>query len=134
MCRQNTGCSPRSKPRSARTGYVSTYGSILNISSQAALHPSGPAHGISVNVLSPSGIVPTPGVIHHELITPAREPFVEPESVMAAAALALVSGDPRTLTGRIVYSQQILHELGLGPAPLDVLVVSDHARSVFIAE
>jgi hypothetical protein len=35
---------------------------------------------------------------------------------MAAAALALCSGDPRTLTGRIVYSQDILSELGL-PVP-----------------
>jgi NAD(P)-dependent dehydrogenase (short-subunit alcohol dehydrogenase family) len=137
-------------------------GSILNISSKAAIHPDGPPytgrewggtvygmvkaslerfttgladevapHRISVNVLSPTGIVPTPGVVHHQLITPGREDQVEPESVMARAALALVSGDPATLTGRIAYSQQILHELGLGPAPAEKLVVGPHPRMVF---
>jgi citronellol/citronellal dehydrogenase len=135
-------------------------GSILNISSKAAVHPEGPpypevalrggavygmvkaalerfstglasevcAHGISVNALSPTGIVPTPGVIHHELITPGRESWVEPESVMARAALALVTADPAKITGRIAYSQQILHELGLGPAPDPKLVVAAHPR------
>ena len=123
-------------------------GSILNISSKAGVHPDGPPfqervggavygmckaalerfttglaqevfpYGISVNALSPTGIVPTPGVVHHQLITPGRERDVEPEEVMARAALQLVSGDPAVLTGRIAYSAQLLHELGLGPAPV----------------
>ena len=46
---------------------------------------------------------------------------------MAAAALALVTDPPR-LTGRIAYSQQLLWELGLGPKPLDELLVADHPR------
>lgn len=138
-------------------------GSILNISSKAAIHPAGPpfgpsessgstvygmvkaalerfttglaaevhGHGITVNVLSPTSIVPTPGVVHHKLITPAREHLVEPEPVMAAAALALVSGVPQRLTGRVVYSQQLLHELGIGPAPDPSMLVSDHPRIRF---
>jgi NAD(P)-dependent dehydrogenase (short-subunit alcohol dehydrogenase family) len=138
-----------------------TGGSILNISSKAALHPTGPPytappghavygmvkaalerfttalalevheHRISVNVLSPTGIVPTPGVIHHQLITPGREHYVEPESVMAEAALALVSGRPRALTGRIAYSQQLLWELGMGPRPDETMLVGDHPRMTF---
>ena len=69
-------------------------------------------------MLSPTSIVPTPGVVHHELLTPEREHLVEPVEVMAAAALALVT-DPPGLTGRIAYSQQLLWELGLGPEPLE---------------
>ncbi|MCC6437708.1 MAG: SDR family NAD(P)-dependent oxidoreductase [Acidimicrobiales bacterium] len=86
------------------------------------------ARGITVNALSPTGIVPTPGVVHHQLITEARRDDVEPESVMAAAALALVSGVPRRLTSRIAYSQQLLAELGLGPAPRPDQTVSAHPR------
>ncbi len=138
-------------------------GSILNISSKAAIHPDGPPfgrseasgstvygmvkaalerfttglaaevdhHGITVNVLSPTSIVPTPGVVHHKLITPEREHLVEPEPVMAAAALALVSGVPERLTGRIAYSQQLLHDLGLGPAPDAAMLVAEHPRIRF---
>jgi citronellol/citronellal dehydrogenase len=132
-------------------------GAILNISSKGAIHPAGPPFapnpggtvygmvkaalerfttglaaevhdaGVQVNVLSPTGIVPTPGVVHHRLITPGRERMVEPESVMAAAALALVSGDP-PLTGRVAYSQQLLWELGRGPKPDDDLLVAEHPR------
>ncbi len=84
--------------------------------------------GISVNALSPTSIVATPGVVHHRLITPAWEPLVEAEAVMAAAALELVAAGPQVLTGRVAYSQQILDELGLGPAPAPQMVVGTHPR------
>jgi citronellol/citronellal dehydrogenase len=84
--------------------------------------------GISVNALSPTSIVATPGVVHHRLITPAWEPLVEAEAVMAAAALELVAAGPEVLTGRVAYSQQILDELGLGPAPISDMVVGPHPR------
>ena len=75
------------------------WGAILNISSKGAVHPAGPPFGsgpgttvygmvkaalerfttglaaevhddnVRVNVLSPTSIVPTPGVVHHELLT-----------------------------------------------------------------
>ncbi len=130
-------------------------GSILNISSKAGLHPQPTpeaatggtvygmvkaalerfstglaaelaADGITVNALSPTSIVPTPGVTHHQLITPDREAWVEDPSMMARAALALVSGE---LTGRVAYSHQLLAELGQEEAPADWLLVDDHPRS-----
>ena len=45
------------------------------------------------------------------LTPPGAEDRAEPVEVMAEAALALCSGDPRTLTGRIAYSQALLDEL-----------------------
>lgn len=132
-------------------------GAILNISSKGAIHPEGPpfppnpgttvygmvkaalerfttglaaevhTSGVQVNVLSPTGLVPTAGAVHHNLVTPSRQRMIEPESVMAAAALALVSGDP-PLTGRVAYSQQLLWELGRGPKPDDDLLVAPHPR------
>jgi len=122
-------------------------GWILNISSGAARHPSIPPNAwagrggtvygmckaalerfstglaaelypdnIAVNALSPNAVVPTPGTLFHQLTT-ADDPNAEPPSVMAEAALALCSGDRKTLTGRIAYSQDLLAELrGAAPA------------------
>lgn len=129
-------------------------GSILNISSKAALHPEPDSDatggtvygmvkaalerfstglaaelasdGITVNALSPTSIVATPGVVHHRLITSEREQFVEDESMMARAALALVSGD---LNGRVAYSHQLLAELGSQEPPLDWMLVAEHPRA-----
>jgi NAD(P)-dependent dehydrogenase (short-subunit alcohol dehydrogenase family) len=123
-------------------------GWILNISSGAARHPAmppGPRAGrggtvygmckaalerfstglaaelyhdnIAVNALSPSRVVPTPGTVFHHLTT-WESPEAEPASVMAEAALQLCSAEPKALTGRIAYSQQLLGELGVPiPAP-----------------
>src|SRR6201997_3973559 len=115
-------------------------GWILNISSGAARHPvfpPGPRAGrggtvygmckaaverfstglaaelygdnIAVNALSPNRVVPTPGTIFHHLTT-ADDPKAEPPSVMADAALLLCSEDPKELTGRIAYSQELVAE------------------------
>ena len=80
--------------------------------------------GIAVNALSPSGLVPTPGVVHHGLDRGVPADALEPAEVMAEAALALCSGDPASLTGRIAYARPLLAELGtrstrLRPAALD---------------
>lgn len=118
-------------------------GWILNISSVAARHPAvtstlrgGTVYGmckaalerfstglaaelyqdnIAVNALSPSRVVPTPGTIFHHLTT-ADDPAAEPPAVMAEAALLLCHREPRTLTGRIAYSQELLAEFGV-PVP-----------------
>ena len=118
-------------------------GWILNISSGAAVHPVGPPYerrgggtvygmckaalerfttglasevwvdNIAVNVLSPSGLVLTPGVIHHKLDTFTPKDRHEPVSYMAEAAHALCTGDPKVLTGKVTYAQPILDELGV---------------------
>ena len=67
--------------------------------------------GIAVNALSPSGLVPTPGVVHHGLDRGVPEDALEPVDVMADAALALCSGDPAVWTGRIAYARPLLAEL-----------------------
>jgi NAD(P)-dependent dehydrogenase (short-subunit alcohol dehydrogenase family) len=116
-------------------------GWILNISSIAARHPrfppsewarrGGTVYGmckaalerfstglaaelydddIAVNALSPSRVVPTPGTIFHHLTT-EDDPDSEPPAVMAEAALRLCSAEPKALTGRIAYSQELLAEL-----------------------
>ena len=118
-------------------------GWICNISSIAAVHPTIPPQwrgpggtvygmckaalerfstglaaevyddGIAVNSLAPNRVVPTPGTVHHRLVTDETpEDRQEPPEVMAEAALVLCSGDPRQLTGRVTYSQTLLDELG----------------------
>jgi citronellol/citronellal dehydrogenase len=74
--------------------------------------------GIAVNALSPSGLVVTPGVRHHRLDQMVPKSEHEPPEIMAEAALALCSGDPKRLTGRITLSQPLLDELARKPAPL----------------
>lgn len=121
-------------------------GWILNISSGAGRHPVGPPYtrvgggtvygmckaalerfttglasevhgdGIAVNVVSPSGLVLTPGVVHHKLHERVPESGHEPVSYMAEAAHALCTGDPGTVTGKVTYAQPILEELGI-PLP-----------------
>jgi citronellol/citronellal dehydrogenase len=118
-------------------------GWILNISSGAARHPAIPptpmaarggtvygmckaaierfstglaaelyADNIAVNALSPNRVVPTAGTIFHHLTT-ADNPEAEPPAVMAEAALMLCHREPRSLTGRVTYSQDLLRELGV---------------------
>lgn len=121
-------------------------GWILNISSAAGRHPEGPpyapaggstvygmckaalerfttglasevhADGIAVNVVSPSGLVVTPGVRHHRLHERVPEDRHEPVSYMAEAAHALCTGDPATVTGMVTYAQPCLEALGV-PLP-----------------
>jgi NAD(P)-dependent dehydrogenase (short-subunit alcohol dehydrogenase family) len=120
-------------------------GWILNISSHAALHPqktmagrggtvygmckaalerftTGLAqevydHGIGVNVISP-GLVATPGVMHHRLINESNKDRVTPVEHMAEACLRLCHGDPKALTGRIDYADQVMKEFALSAADL----------------
>jgi NAD(P)-dependent dehydrogenase (short-subunit alcohol dehydrogenase family) len=66
---------------------------------------------IAVNVLSPSGLVLTPGVVHHQLDKRTPVDRHEPVSYMAEAAHALCTGDPKVLTGKVAYARPILDEL-----------------------
>ena len=71
---------------------------------------------IAVNALSPNKVVPTAGTIFHHLTT-EDDPDTEPPAVMAEAALMLCSAEPKALTGRIAYSQDLLAELGVPHLP-----------------
>lgn len=68
--------------------------------------------GISVTAVSPSRVVPTPGTIHHKLVTGEDDPRGEPPILMARAALLLASEPAIKVNGRVTYSQQILREFG----------------------
>lgn len=120
-------------------------GWILNVSSGAAIHPDKTAgarggtvygmckaalerfttglaqevydEGIGVNVISP-GLVETPGVIHHKLITEETRDRVTPMEFMTEACLRLVHGDPKVMTGRIDYADKVMAEFDLEPTPL----------------
>lgn len=124
-------------------------GWILNISSRAAVKPVGPpfdpwyatgsssvyglckaalerlslgmaaelyADRIAVNTLAPWDNVATPGAGSHDLVADFT---LEPEEIIAQAALELCSGNPRQMTGRIAYSQPLLGELGVQYRSLD---------------
>ena len=120
---------PAGPPYGERSGGGAVYGMVKAALERFTTGLAAEVHAdnVRVNVLSPTSIVPTPGVVHHQLLTPEREHLVEPVEVMAAAALALVT-DPPGLTGRVAYSQQLLWELGLGPEPLAELLVTEHPR------
>ena len=69
--------------------------------------------GISVAAVSPSQVVPTPGTIHHKLVSGIDDPKGEHPIMMARAALLLASEPAAKVNGRVTYSQQILREFGL---------------------
>jgi citronellol/citronellal dehydrogenase len=68
--------------------------------------------GITVAAVSPSQVVPTPGTIHHKLVSGNDDPRGEPPIMMARAALLLASEGAAKVNGRVTYSQQILKEFG----------------------
>jgi NAD(P)-dependent dehydrogenase (short-subunit alcohol dehydrogenase family) len=74
------------------------------------------ADGIAVNVLSPSGLVKTPGVDHHGLTRGVPDELIEKPDEFAETALWLCTGDPAERTGRIDYSRQLQAEIA-GRAP-----------------
>jgi NAD(P)-dependent dehydrogenase (short-subunit alcohol dehydrogenase family) len=68
--------------------------------------------GISVAAVSPSKVVPTPGTVHHKLVTGMDDPKGETPDYMARAALLLATEGAAKVNGRVTYSQQILKEFG----------------------
>jgi len=73
----------------------------------AELYPDG----IAVNVLSPTGLVKTPGVDFHGLTRGVPDEFIEKPEEFAETALWLCTGDPAERTGRIDYSRQLQAEI-----------------------
>jgi len=70
-----------------------------------------------VNAISP-GLVATPGVVFHHLITEANKSRVTPVEHMAEACLRLVYGDPAALSGRITYAADVIKDFSLQPSAL----------------
>ncbi len=68
--------------------------------------------GITVAALAPSQVVPTPGTVYHHLVSSLDDPRGEPPAYMARAALILASEPREKVSGRVVYSQQLLLEYG----------------------
>jgi citronellol/citronellal dehydrogenase len=75
---------------------------------------------IAVNSVAPVAAVRTPGAdtLVGELMD-ARPDLVEPVEVLAEAALALATCDPRGVTGRVVLSGPFLAEIGRAVRNLD---------------
>jgi hypothetical protein len=76
--------------------------------------------GICVNSLAPENIVLTSGADYVRDIARRNPKMAEPVEMMAEAALALCSGFH---VGRITYSRQLLHSLGLKVKSLDARTV-----------
>jgi citronellol/citronellal dehydrogenase len=70
-------------------------------------------HGIGVAAIAPSQIVPTPGALSNGQITGVDDPRAEDPMYMPAAVRILVTDPVERMTGRVVYSQQLLLERGL---------------------
>ena len=77
------------------------------------------ADGIAVNSLAPVAAVRTPGVDALGMLPRDRPDLIEPMETMVEAAVALCTGDPAVLTGRIALSRPLLAELGRSPRTLD---------------
>jgi NAD(P)-dependent dehydrogenase (short-subunit alcohol dehydrogenase family) len=103
--------------RVAREGYAlygATKAAINRLTVSAAAETEGT--GVAVNALAPQAAIATPSVLASGVMTAAsgeQDPtrLLEPVETMAEAALALCTGDPDTLTGRIAFSLQLLVEL-----------------------
>jgi len=70
-------------------------------------------YGISVSCISPSVVVPTPGTVHHHLVTGMDDPAGEPPDYLAQAILLLATEPIDEVTGRVTYSQLFLKEYGI---------------------
>jgi NAD(P)-dependent dehydrogenase (short-subunit alcohol dehydrogenase family) len=66
--------------------------------------------GVVVNALSPQAAALTETLLTRRAGIPPA--LIEPLDTMAEAALALCTGDPDTLTGRVAYSLALLADLG----------------------
>jgi citronellol/citronellal dehydrogenase len=102
------------------TGAVFLRGSVCYGAEKAALErmTQGLAeevyqYGISVTCLSPSLVVPTPGTVHHQLVTSMTDPNGEPVEMMAKATLILATEPIDKVTGWVTYSQVVLKQYGL---------------------
>jgi NAD(P)-dependent dehydrogenase (short-subunit alcohol dehydrogenase family) len=97
---------PTNKPAQAGFQYGASKAALNRLTVTAASECEG--HGVAVNGLTPQAAIATPSLVSAGWID---EEMFEPLDTMAEAALALCSGDPSVLTGRIAFSLQLLVEL-----------------------
>jgi NAD(P)-dependent dehydrogenase (short-subunit alcohol dehydrogenase family) len=72
------------------------------------------ADGIAVNCLAPDGVVATEGWEYASGGAKIPEEYVEAPEIMGRAAVFLAAQSAERLTGRVLYSQKLLAEFGLG--------------------
>jgi NAD(P)-dependent dehydrogenase (short-subunit alcohol dehydrogenase family) len=99
---------PDVPPVTAGSVYGGTKAALHRITQSIAAETLG--QGISANVLSPLAAIGTPALRASGWIP---DELFEPVETMVEAVVALLTGDPDTLTGRDVYSIELLHELQL---------------------
>lgn len=97
---------PNNKPAKEGFVYGAPKAALNRLTVTAASECEG--QGISVNGLTPQAAIATPVLVKAGWID---ESLFEPLDTMAEAAVALITGDPNALTGRIAYSLQLLVEL-----------------------
>jgi NAD(P)-dependent dehydrogenase (short-subunit alcohol dehydrogenase family) len=97
---------PTNKPATGGFQYGASKAALNRLTVAAASECYG--HGVAVNALTPQAAIATPALVEAGWI---KGPMFEPLETMAEAALALCSGDPDVLTGRIAFSLQLLLEL-----------------------
>jgi NAD(P)-dependent dehydrogenase (short-subunit alcohol dehydrogenase family) len=73
------------------------------------VHPAG----VGVASIAPSRIVPTPGALANGQITGPEDPRAEDPAFMPEAIRVLVTDELDRVSGRVLYSQQLLLEKGL---------------------
>jgi NAD(P)-dependent dehydrogenase (short-subunit alcohol dehydrogenase family) len=97
---------PTNKPAKGGFQYGASKAALNRLTVTAASECDG--QGVAVNALTPQAAIATPSLVAAGWID---EAMFEPLDTMAEAALALCSGDPAVLTGRIAFSLQLLLEL-----------------------
>lgn len=97
---------PTNKPAKAGAMYGATKAALNRLTVSMASECEG--QGIAVNALAPQGAIATPSLVAAGWVEGV---MFEPMETMAEAALALCTGDPDVLNGRIAYSLQLLTEL-----------------------
>jgi NAD(P)-dependent dehydrogenase (short-subunit alcohol dehydrogenase family) len=86
------------------------YGATKAALNRLTIAAAGENEGvIAVNAMTPQCAILTPGVRDSGLVSDTT--LFEPVETMAEAALALCTGDPAVLSGRIAFSLQLLVEL-----------------------
>ena len=98
---------PANKPAQSGSAYGATKAALNRLTVSVAAECEG--QGISVNALTPQAAISTPALANSGAWI--DQVMFEPLETMAEAALALITGDPATLTGRIAFSLQLLLEL-----------------------